>query len=1261
MFGGEMSGIMIKLVFIGAGAGENPWFDQVSKECQIPNINIEIVQGTSESLDAEEKKFSELLGQVRQCNLLIVDNHGSSKYFNKFDRLIEAAKEYGIPTFIGSSLPEEMKDFRHLFPFPDVDFDYIHACIELGGRENTKGLVLWACRTFGDGNVEVPPLQYPPTEGFYHPSIPEEYDYSTHMKRIDPEKPTAGILIHQFYYIRKNLLAVNALIEALEAKGMNALPFFLVTSPNATTGAIGIRRLVDQYLMRDGKPIIDVLIINMSFSQISLSDPNDGTKIEPIYNFFKDLNVPLLQTISMFRSYDTWYNDDQGLSVMEISSGVIWPEFDAQIITIPLATTGEHEGRKNMALPIPRRPERIADMALRWSILKRTPVQDRKVAILLYQYTGEMDALGDAAGLDTPLSVIRILQRLKEEGYTVTDIPESGNDLINEMLSGLTNDIRYISDEQMKERAAGTVSAALYQQWFDKIPGKNQAKISDDWGKAPGTMFEINGELCIPGILKGNIFIGIQPPRGYFEQVESMIHSTDLVMPHHYIAYYRWMKHIFGAQVVVHMGTHGTLEWLPGKGNAMSEECYPDLVFEDMPHVSPYIINDPGEMVEVKRRSWAAVLDHLPPAMMRAEGYDDLAQLDIILQEFLRARGSGEAQKADELAEEIWEIVIASNLTNDLGLHTDAGKEEIAGNAERLYDYICEVRDAIIKDGLHIFGLPPVNERFCEMLYALTRLENGKTPSLRESIAGAMSLSLRELMDNPSGFNTQHDMTNGALVDLIDERSQSLINIMAGCGYEREAALAAIRSEYGNSADTLETCAAFICDDLVSRLDRTTDEITNMVRGFDGGYIPPGPSGDPTRGNAHLLPTGRNAYSIDPASIPTPAAWNTGKNLADQMIERYVKEKGEYPKRVGIVIWATDTMRTGGDDIAYLFWLMGLRPVWSDRGGAVTGLEVIPAKELRRPRIDVTLRISGLFRDTFPGLVHMIDEGVEIIASLDESDDVNFLAAHLKQDLLEKLKEGLSQQEARDQALIRIFGDPPGNHGIGVGEVVHASAWKERKDLADAYTTWGAHAYGRKFRGEKVPELFRQQFGRLDATVKNRVSREFDILDIDDDYQALGGMNACVKTFGNKDPVSIIGEASDPKNVKTRLLDEEIRFIFRSRILNPRWIEGLKPHGFRGVQEIMNTIEYTFGWDVTSDAVDDWEYQACAEHFLFNEENRQWIEENNPYALHSMAGRLLEAHERGFWDTDDETIRKLQEIYLETEDYFERTGEDQHE
>ncbi|MBN1431375.1 MAG: cobaltochelatase subunit CobN [Methanomicrobiaceae archaeon] len=1248
----------MKIVYISAGTGENPWVKEAAASCNDPEYRVEVVQSTTETIDPEEKKFVEILEEVRNCDLLLVSNHGSTTYFKKFDRLIEKARENNTDTFVCSSVGEEMKETRDLFRHSDGDYDFLHACIELGGKVNTKSLVLWACKEIAGADVEVPPLVYPPTEGFFHPSMRGVYDYDSHMKRLDPEKPTIGIQVHQFGFIRKNLLPVEALIKAVEEKGMNALPFFLVTSPNEVTGATGIRKFIENHLIKDGKSIIDVMIVNMSFSQLSLSDPTDGTKTEPVYNFFNDLNVPLLQTITLYRSYEDWTDDAQGLSAMEIASGVIWPEFDGQIISIPLGTTGEYEGRRNVAIPIPGRPERIAGMVKRWSELKRAPVEDRKVVIFLYQYTEEMDALGDAGGLDTPQSVIEILHSLKDRGYFVEKIPETGNDLIYEMIEGLTNDTRWISKEQMKERAAGFVSTDLYREWFKKLPQKNQKKMIKDWGKAPGEVFEVEGELCIPGVVKGNIFIGIQPPRGYFDQIETMIHSTDLVMPHHYLAYYRWIKYVFGAHAVIHLGTHGTVEWLPGKGNAMSEECYPDIMMDDMPHLYPYIINDPGEGMEAKRRGWAVALDYNTPPMMRAQGYGELSDLDVILQDYLRARRGGEAKKAADLIGEAREIVIDKNLTNDLGLSEEPGCDEVAENAERLYDYICELRDTIIKDGLHIYGQPPAGSRFQEMVYALTRLENGKTPSLRESVAEAMSLSLRELLDDPSGFNQQKDQTNGALIDEIDAASSLLIEMMAECGYDREEALKIIRAEYGDGNQNLEACVVFICDEIVKNLNRTTDEITNMLKGLDAGYVEPGPSGDPTRGNAHLLPTGRNCYSIDPASVPTRAAWKTGKELADQMVERYIEEKGEYPQNVGIVVWATDTMRTGGDDIAYILWLMGLRPIWSSRGGAVTGLEVIPASELGRPRIDMSLRISGMFRDSFLNLVHMIDEGVEIIASLDESNDVNYLAAHLKEDLLEKIKEGLSGEEAREMALIRIFGDPPGEHGVGVCEVLHASAWEDRKDLADVYTNWGAHAYGRKFRGEKFPELFKKKMGTLDATVKNRVSREWDILETDDDYACLGGMNACVKVYGDKDPVSVIGDASDPKNIRTKLLDEEIRFIFRSRVLNPKWIEGLKPHGFRGVQDIVTTIEYTFGWDATSDAVDDWEYQAATEHFLFNEDNRQWIEENNPYALHAISGRLLEARDRGFWDADEETVQKLQQIYLESEEYLERTGDD---
>ncbi|HWQ64487.1 MAG TPA: cobaltochelatase subunit CobN, partial [Methanospirillum sp.] len=1246
------------ILYISAGTGENPWIQEACSSCASEKILLQVIQTTSEALDSEEKAFAQIIGKMKDCQFLIIANHGSSTYFKKFDRLVTAAKELKIPAFVCSSVPEEMKDFRGLFPYSDEEYDYIHAAIELGSLENTISLLLCICKCLGLPGIELPSIRYPPTEGFYHPSLPGIHDFLTHANRLDPKKHTIGILIHQFFYVRKNLHAVDALIRAIEAEGMNVLPFFLITSPNPITGAMGIRKFVDQYLIKDDRPVIELLIINMSFSQISLSDPNDGSKTDPVYNFFNDLNVPLLQTITMYRSYEIWQNDEAGLSPVEISSGVIWPEFDGQIIAIPLGTTGEFDGRKNMSIPIPGRPERIASMARRWADLRKTPISERKVAILLYQYTGEMDALGDAGGLDTPKSVIELLHRLKEEGYSVGEIPESGNDLINAMIAGLTNDTRYLSDEQMRERAAALVSKDRYSEWFSKIPEKNQDKITADWGSIPGEVMTAGEEFCIPGLRTGNVFIGIQPPRGLFEKVESLIHSNDMVMPHQYLAYYRWICDDFGAHAVIHMGTHGTLEWLPGKGNALSEECYPDLVLEDMPHLYPYIMNDPGEGIQAKRRTWAVLLDHLVPAMMRAEGYGDLTDLDSILQEYLRAVRGGESHKADDLIREIARIVREQNLTNDLGLSEDASVQEIAASAERIYDYLCEVRDVIIKDGLHIFGQPPLDDRFREMVYALTRLENGKLPSLRDGVAQSLSLILQDLLDSPSGYNEQYNRMNGELLDLVDTRSQELIILMDSCQYELSEVLSRITEEAGSINPTLEASITGICTNIVHRVRQTTDEMTNLVRGLDAGYVPPGPCGDPTRGNVHLLPTGKNCYSIDPASIPTPAAWQTGKAMADQMVERYIEEKGEYPQRVGIVVWATDTMRTGGDDIAYILWLMGLKPVWSDRGGAVTGLEVIPSKELGRPRIDVTLRISGLFRDSFPNLVYMIDEGVEIIASLDESDDLNYLSAHLKQDLVQKIREGFSEEEARDKALIRIFGDPPGNHGCAVGEVVHASAWKDRKDLADVYTTWGAHAYGRRFKGEKCTELFKQQFSRLDATVKNRVSQEWDILDVDDDYIFLGGMNACVKEYGNKDPVSVIGEACDPKNVKTRLLDEEIRFIFRSRVLNPRWIEGLKQHGFRGVQEVTNTIEYTFGWDVTSDAVDDWEYQAAAEHFLFDEENRQWIEENNPYALQSISGRLLEAHERRFWETDEETIRKLQEIYLESEEFFERVGEE---
>jgi cobaltochelatase CobN len=846
-----------------------------------------------------------------------------------------------------------------------------------------------------------------------------------------------------------------------------------------------------------------------------------------------------------------------------------------------------------------------------------------------------------------------MLHALYELGYHVEKIPESGNELVQEILAGVTNNCEWLSDKEMMERAAGSVKSEIYNQWFESIPFESKQQMIRDWGVPPGDILKVDDKLIVPGVRNGNIFIGLQPLRGFMEQVMEIYESTDLVMPHQYFAYYRWLKEEFGVQAIIHMGTHGTLEWLPGKGVGLSEECFPDLVLGDLPHFYPYIINNPGEGTQAKRRSRATIINHLIPSMMRADGYGKIQDIEIKLQDYFGAKNSRDNIKAKQILEDIYCDVKENNLLRDLHLPDDTSAEELERHLKQLYRYLCDVKDNLIKDGLHVFGKIPVDNRFTELIYSLTRLKNGSVPSLREGIGESMGLlDFRELQENASETHLEYNVLKGVLIEEVDKRSREFINKMDEVDYEDAACYKIASQMFPGSVQLMKT-VKYICQTLVPALKATTDEIKNIMRGLDCSYVPPGPSGAPTRGNAHLLPTGKNFYSIDPALIPTPAAWEVGKTLADQMVERYVEEEGCYPENVGVVVFATDTMKSGGDDIAYILWLMGLRPIWSARGGIVTGIEVIPTNELGRPRVDVTLRISGLFRDAFPNLVRIIDDGVKMISVLDESEEENYLLKHLQRELVDFIKEGLNEEHARERALIRIFGCPPGTYGAGVGELVEVSKWNSREDLANMYLAWGGHAYGRKFNGEKFPELFKTRLSQLDVTVKNHNSREIDILDNDDDYIYHGGMISCVKNFGNKSPFSLVGDSSDPESPITRTVEEEGRFIFRSRVLNPKWLNGLKEHGYRGAQELSILVDYAFGWDATTDMMDDWMYQSLADKFIFEKETKQWIEENNPYALRQMTGRLLEAVQRGMWNANDETIQKLTEIYMEGENMLE--------
>lgn len=1247
----------VKLINIAAGARDSAVIVPVARSLKERGMNVEVQCADSEDLDTDERAFQGILRATKEADMIVVRLHSDTSHFKKWDRFKEVAEGAKGLLFVDSHMDEVMREVRPLFSGSDEDYALLREFVELGGDENNKGLLLWALRFCDGADVEVPQPCKQRTEGVYHPDRPRDIDLQTYLETLDPDRPTIGILFFQGYWSSDNIGPIDALIREIECMGANVLPVFFIASPSSVTGSIGICKVVEQYLMDGEKARVDCVIVNIGFSQVSLSNPGDGSIKAGIHNFFEDLNVPILQTMTMWKPWEEWEESTYGLGAIEISTNVVWPEYDGQIITVPLGCVTIDDDGFHRFVPIPDRVRRVASMAKAWADLRRTSPTHRKVAILLYMYPPKNDRVGGAAGLDTFESVVSILRAMKEQGYSLDRLPTNGKELLDEVMAGVTNDTEWLSPQDMVERAADLVDGERYRAWFNAVPEEARTAICRDWGEPPGQLYNVDGRLIIPGVRNGNVFIGFQPNRGFHEQTETLYHSTDIVMPHQYLAYYRWLKDVFGAHAVVHMGCHGTLEWLPGKGVGLSEKCFPDVVLGSLPNLNPYIMENPGEGIQAKRRSAAVILDHLIPAMTRADSYDELMELDGNLQAYLHAQNGGQIDKVAMLTEKIHRLVDKMSMFEDIGLAADASPEATAERIDVLYDRVVEIKDALIKDGLHIMGKPPQGERMEEMLYSLTRLQNGRIPSLRASVAATKGLDLRDLQDHPAEMHPQLDMPKGALLDQVDGDCHQLLRDMMTEGFEGEACRKLVERGFLHDDGRLKEVVAFICHQVHPNVMATVEEVDNLLRGLDGGFVPPGPSGCPTRGNAHLLPSGRNFYSIDPNAIPSHASWEVGKKMADQMVERHVKEMGCYPKNVGIVVWATDTMKTGGDDIAYILWLMGLRPKWSATGSRVVGLEVIPSSELGRPRIDVTLRISGLFRDTFPNLIEMIDEGVETIASLDESEEENYLAKHLREDIRRSLLKGLSPREARSKAMIRIFGDPPGGHGAGVDVLIESSKWSTTEDLAETYATWGCHAYGREWRGEKVPELFKERFSQLEVTVKNHEDREFDLLDIDDDYTILGGMNSCVRVFGGRKPLSIMGDSSDPQRLKTRTVEEESRFVFRSRVLNPKWLEGLKQHGFRGAMELSKLTEYMLGWDATSDIIEPWMYESVTEKFLLDEETRRWLEEDNPYALREMASRLLEAIQRGIWEASEEMKERLNAIYLDAESLLEEVNE----
>jgi cobaltochelatase CobN len=1055
---------------------------------------------------------------------------------------------------------------------------------------------------------------------------------------VAPDAPTVAVLYYRAHHMSGNTAFVHALCDAVEASGARALPLYVASLRAPEPELIEALRAADA--------IVTTVLAAGGTRPAEASAGGDDESWDA--GALTSLDVPILQALCLTSSRADWETSDEGVSPLDAAGQIAVPEFDGRLITVPFSFKEIDADGLPAYVADPERAARVAGIAVRHARLRHIPPADKRLALVLSAYPTKHSRIGNAVGLDTPASAVALLRRLREEGYdfgTDADVPGlasgDGDELIRALIEAGGHDQDWLTEEQLARNPV-RIPAADYRRWFAALPEELRSAVEEHWGPPPGEMFvdrsrDPEGDIVLAALRFGNLLILIQPPRGFGENPIAIYHDPDLPPSHHYLAAYRWIAARtedggFGADAMIHLGKHGNLEWLPGKNAGLSAACGPDAALGDLPLVYPFLVNDPGEGTQAKRRAHATLVDHLVPPMARADSYGDIARLEQLLDEYAQI-SSMDPAKLPAIRAQIWTLIQAARLDHDLGLADRPDDDGFDDFLLHVDGWLCEVKDAQIRDGLHVLGNPPAGDDRVNLVLAILRA--------RQIWGGATALpGLREALGLDESAATR------TTADEAEARARALVQRMEDADWNPAVVPAAVPAEDGEQvAAVLE----FAAREVVPRLAGTTAELDHAVHALAGGFVPAGPSGSPLRGLVNVLPTGRNFYSVDPKAVPSRLAWETGQALADSLLERYRTDNGEWPTSVGLSLWGTSAMRTAGDDVAEALALLGVRPVWDDASRRVTGVEAVPYEELGRPRIDVTLRISGFFRDAFPHTISLLDDAVRLAASLDEPAEVNHVRAHVSADLAEHGDER--------RATTRIFGSRPGTYGAGLLQLIDSRDWRTDADLAEVYTVWGGYAYGRELDGRPARDEMETAYRRIAVAAKNTDTREHDIADSDDYFQYHGGMVATVRALRGTAPEAYIGDSTRPETVRTRTLVEETSRVFRARVVNPKWIEAMRRHGYKGAFELAATVDYLFGYDATTGVVADWMYDKLTETYVLDPTNREFLQQANPWALHGIAERLLEAQSRGMWAKPDPAVlEQLRQVYLETEGDLE--GED---
>jgi cobaltochelatase CobN len=1225
---------------------------------------------------------------------------GRSSFAHGVDRIVAEAERDG---FWLACLPGTDALDPELTALSNVGVPVAHelfAYLQYGGVENyAQALRFLADHLLTTGfGYDLPADQ--PRHGIYHPN-PRLRSLDAWRKQRDPARPALGVLFYRSHLLSGNTAFVDALVRAGEAAGMDVLPVYAYSLKEPNENGVPAPL---SYFMDGDRPAVDVILSTMSFAMGGVN-PDGPTLSDWSAEQLERLDVPVLQAVTASSTRAQWEASLRGLSPLDTAMNVAIPEFDGRIITVPISfkeTVAGADGAQAAVRYVPdeERIDRVIGLAARLAALRRKPNSEKRIAFVLTNQAARASRIGNAVGLDAPASLLRIFAAMRNAGYRIENVPEHGDTLIHALIDRCSYDTELLTESQLAS-AAARVGMAQYRDWFAELPEQSRSDMAARWGAPPGQAYVHDGALALAGLEFGNVAVFLQPPRGYGMDPNAIYHMPDLPPPHHYHALYRWLRdpNGWGADAIVHAGKHGTLEWLPGKAVGPGPTCFPDQILGDLPLIYPFIINDPGEGAQAKRRAHAVIVDHMTPPMTCAGLYGELAEMAQLVDEYYQVELL-DPEKAPLLQRQIWDVLQRANLGSELatllnrnaGDHTHewdptlteegapASMAEMRGKdfahlLQEIDGYLCELAGAEIRDGLHILGVTPEGTQLVELLFHLVRLPNLDVPALPDAVGTARGIDLARLraapgerlgdvVAEPLPESNPHVteriaarlQTASDVIESVDEHCRSLLAALQEAGFSIDAIDPLLRSHFDLDAPTADvrTTLAFVCRRLVPNLRRNQEEIEHLLSALDGRYVPAGPSGAPTRGMAHVLPTGRNFYAVDPRTLPSLAAHRVGEQLAGELLKRHLQEEGRYPECVGISIWGTSAMRTHGDDIAEVFALLGVRPRWQPENRRLLGVEAIPLDELGRPRIDVVCRISGFFRDAFPHLINLLDEAVQLVAGLDEPLDQNFVRARSvrEQQRLEAL--GAPEETAARRSRYRIFGCKPGSYGAGILPLIDERNWQGVSDFAEAYVNWGGYAYSADEFGTDARDDFRQQLGSVAVAVKNQDNREHDIFDSDDYLQYHGGMIATIRALSGQAPRRYFGDSADPRNPRVRDLREEARRVFRTRVVNPKWLESIRRHGYKGGLELAATVDYLFGYDATADVVDDWMYAGLAQKYVLDPAQQDFLRASNPWALHDIAGRLLEAVERGLWQRPDpELLDQLRASYLDADSEIE--------